>query len=226
MPTDNFLKKFHNFIFSFALVMFCVCNFIYAGIVASAKRVNVNASFYFLVTEDTKTEVGAEFAKLQGGAGYLLSHNGAEYVTLAVYLEEREGLAVQKRLKESGKTTLLLQKSAPTLWFKGTERLRAKFIVGGLNTLKSYIDVLKQTIDSLDGGMSQEKCKGILSAQLRQYTYAKEYYKEYAELSEVFDKSAQQLFAIARDIVYVRDLRYLLCWQTENYIALCSKFSI
>lgn len=226
MPTDHFFRKIYMPVLGFALVAFCVCNLLYAWIVSSAKRVDVNASFYFLVTEDTKTEAGAEFAKLEGGAGYLLEHEGVEYVTLAVYLEEREALAVQKNLKKEGKATSLLQKGASTLWFKGKERAQSTFVVSGLNTLKSYITILKETLDSLDEGLSQERCKELLNTQLRQYAYAKEYYKGYEALSEVFDKSAQQLFAIVSDIVYVRDLRYLLCWQTENYLALCSKFSI
>ena len=222
MSTDNFLKKAGSIVIALSCLLICA----YAGVVARAKRVEVNAVFYYLVTEDTKMEVGAEFAKLEGGAGYLLEHNGAEYVTLAVYLEEGEAFAVQYRLSAAGRTTSLLQKNVQALYFKGKEKRESALYISGLNTLNSYIYLLKATLDSLADGLSQEKCKGLLITQLRQYTYAKEQYKQYEALSKVFAQSAEQLSAIVSDIAYLKDLRYLLCWQTEKYIALCSKFSI
>lgn len=226
MSTDNFLKKIFFRIACVALGVFCTLSCIYAGVITDAKRVDVNCSFYFLVTNDVKTEVGAEFAKLEGGAGYLLEHDGVEYVTLAVYLEENEGLTVQENLQREGRTTSLLQKGVLALWFKGAKKRHAYLYVNGLNIFKSYIYLLNETIKSLDEGLTQERCKSLLKTQLKQYQYAKECYWEYSALSEVFDKSAQQLFAILEEVVYLKDLRYLLCWQTEKYIELCEEFSI
>ena len=226
MSTDYFFKRILYTIVSLTFTAFCAFGCIYAGIIRNAQKVEGGSCFYFLVTDDTKTEVGAEFAKLEGGAGYLLEHEGKEYVTLAVYVEESEGVAVQQNLQKAGKTTFLLQKSTPMLWFKGKEKKQASFYVSGLNTLKSYLYALKSTIDCLDEGLSQERCKGLLNTQVRQYKHAKECYKEYKKLSEVFEKSAQQLVAILDGVIYLKDLRYLLCWQTEKYLALCSEFSL
>ena len=226
MSTDTFFKKVISNFAAAVLLLFCMLSCTYAGVVASAQSVEVNGRFYFLVTDDTKVEVGAEFAKLEGGAGYLIEHDGREYVTLAVYLDEEEGLAVQSNLKKAGKTTSLLQKSVSTLYFKGREKKQHTFLVGGLNTLKSYVCVLRNVIDYLAEGLSQEGCKSLLKTLVRQYQHAKEYYREYEELSETFDKSAQQLFTYLDGVVYLKDLRYLLCWQAEKYIALCGEFSL
>ncbi len=226
MLADNFLKKNLFRIASLALTLFCVLGCMYASLITNAKRVDVNSHFYFLVTDDVKTEVGAEFAKLEGGAGYLLEHGGSEFVALAVYLEEGEGLTVQENLQKEGKITSLLQKGVLALWFKGVKKKRANLYVNGLNTFKSYIYLLNETINRLDKGLTQERCKSLLNTQVKQYQYAKECYREYSALSDIFEKSAQQLFAILEEVVYLKDLRYLLCWQTEKYIGLCEEFSI
>ena len=226
MSADIFYKKFIFHIASVVCVTFFLCACVYAGIIANAERVFVGASFYFLVTEDVKVEVGAEFAKLEGGAGYLLEYDGVERVTLAVYLEESEGLSVQQNLQKDGKSTALLYKGVSSLCFKGREKQKSSLYVNGLNTFKSYITILKGIVDGLAKGFTQERCKSLLNIQLKQYNYAQACYSSYQPLCEALGESAKQLSNILREVVYLKDLRYLLCWQTEKYISLCSQFSL
>ena len=226
MSTDNFLKRISFLIASVIFVIASVFACMYAGVIANAQKIDFYDSFYFLVTDDTKIEVGAEFAKLEGGAGYLLAHNGAEYVTLSVYLEENEGLFVQEALQKTGRNTSLIQKEVETLYFKREEKKKSTFYISGLKTFKSYINLLNETIKRLDEGLSQEKCKALLKMQYKQYNHAQGQYYAYKALSNVFEKSAEQLFVILDGVIYLKDLRYLLCWQAEKYITLCSQFSL
>ena len=226
MSTDNFFKRLSFLIVGAIFVIFSAFACVYAGIIINAQKVDFCDSFYFLVTDDTKIEVGAEFAKLEGGAGYLLTHNGAEFVTLSVYLEESEGLSVQEALQKTGRDTALIQKGVERLYFKGKEKEKSTLYISGLNTLKSYINLLNDIIKRLDEGVSQERCKSLLTMQYKQYNYAQKQYCTYKALHNVFKESAEQLLAILDGVVYLKDLRYLLCWQAENYITLCSQFSL
>lgn len=226
MSTDNFLKRISFFIVGAIFIIASAFACMYAGVLASAQKVDVYDCFYFLVTDDTKIEAGAEFAKLDGGAGYLLAHNGAEYVTLSVYLEESEGLFVQEALQKTGRNTTLITKEVQTLYFQGSEKKKSALYISGLKTFKSYINLLNETMKRLDEGLSQESCKALLKTQYKQYNHAEKQYCEYKALSNVFEKSAEQLFVILDGVVYLKDLRYLLCWQAEKYIMLCSQFSL
>ena len=226
MSADYFFKKVFFQLASVGIAMFFLCICAYTGIIASAKRVFVGVSFYYLVTDDVKVEAGAEFAKLEGGAGYLLEYEGSEHVTLAVYLEESEGLAVQQNLQKTGRCTSLLHKGVSTLCFKGAEKQKGALYVNGLNGFKSYICVLKEVIDGLANGLTQEKCKNLLSVLLRQYKHAQVCFSAYQPLCELLEQSFSRLSILVNDVVYLKDLRYLLCWQTEKYLALCSEFSL
>lgn len=226
MSADAFFKKLLFRFCGFILVLLTAGAGIYACAMHKAEKILLNTSFYYLVKKDAHIAAGVEFAKLEGGAGYLLEDGGMQYVALSVYFDENEGYSVRQNLKNAGKDTLLIKKEVPCLYFKGSEKKNKSLIVNGLNTLKSYIQLLKNTIERLDKGLTQEKCKSLLDIQRKQYQYAKELYRGYEELSEVFDQSAKELFIILSDVVYLKDLRYLLCWQTEKYLSLCSEFSL
>ena len=68
----------------------------YAFSLSKVKCVNFEGNAYFLVLEGAHLEAGAEFAKWQGGAGYLLEVDGAEYVAISVFLNKDSAKIVQK----------------------------------------------------------------------------------------------------------------------------------
>ena len=73
-----------------------------------------------------------------------------------------------------------------------------------------------------DTGVPVEYVKTLAA----QYEYTSEVYVEYLGFNEVCKQSAEELQSICRGTVYLKDLRYLLCYQTDNFLKLCSAFSI
>lgn len=198
----------------------------YAFMLSQVKSVSFHESMYFLVTEDTKVEAGAEFIKWEGGAGYLLENGGEEYVVVSVFSERESAETVQNRLTESGKKTSILNRGAGNLYFKGREKKKAKVYVSGLKLLKSYILLLEDCIGKLENGMTQQACKRILQTLKKQFDHAQNIYAEYASFCKVCEISAQELEDICEGTVYLKDLRYLLCYQADCFTQLCAQFSL
>ena len=123
-----------------------VCGvFIYAFILSQTKIVDVNVWFYFLVSEDTRVEAGAEFIKLDGGAGYLLRNNGKDYVVLSVYLEENDGEMVREALAKQGKATRVLSVGIQRLYLKlSKDKKKANIYARAFHCLQSYMKVLTE----------------------------------------------------------------------------------
>ena len=226
MLTEFFnIKKMMRLVYAVCVVLVCF-SIGYASLLARIKSVEINASFYFLVSDDTRVEAGAEFVKLEGGAGYLLENEGAQYVAFSVFLDRESGQTVEKRLTAKGEAVSLLRKSKQTLYFKGKEKKNASLYVNALKILKSYIFLLNECITKLQDGMTQEACKRILNTLAGQLFYASQAYGKYVDLSKVYLMSGEFLQEICEGVVFARDLRYLLCWQAEKYVELCETFSI
>ncbi len=223
MSTKFFSKKRESVAFGLA-----VCSFLlllgYALSLCFVKRVEVQASVYFLTTEDTRVEAGAEFAKLEGGAGYLLSEGGKEYVALSVYATQEEGLAVQQNLLAEGRKTELVSKGVDSLCFRGKEKKKSDLYVNALRSFREYMSVLSGCISRLEKGSTQERCKELLGILERQFGYARNAYAKYGAFAEVCAKSQGELQRLGTGTVYLKDLRYLLCWQAEQYVELASAF--
>ncbi len=169
-------------------------------------------------------EAGAEFAKLEGGAGYLLCVEGREYVALSVYGSEEEGIAVQGNLLGEGKTTQLVCEEVSSLYFRGRERKNTDLYVNALRTFREYMSVLIGCISRLEKGGTQERCKDLLGILQRQFAYAREAFAGYGDFANVCEKSQGELQKMGEGTVYLKDLRYLLCWQAEQYVELCAAF--
>ncbi len=199
---------------------------IYAGILSSAKSVNLSTTFYFLVLDETHIEAGAAFAKLDGGAGYFMEHNGKMYVALSVYMNESDGVTVQRNLNASGRKTLLIKKGVQKLYLKN--RFKKEFVsqVNALKVLRSYIHILNECTTLLNKGITQEKCKSQLQMLERQFLYARSVYAGYKQYADICERSALELSKLSQKTIFLKDLRYLLCWQAEKYIALCKHFSL
>ncbi len=117
MTADFFRKNVYKWIVGVITVCFTSICFVYAWFLSRAKEVEIMTGFFYLVREETNVEVGIEFVKLEGGAGYLLRQNGQDYVVLSVYLNEKDGIAVQTNLS-GDKETQLVYVGVDTLYFK------------------------------------------------------------------------------------------------------------
>ena len=201
-----------------------LCSAGYFGV----KRVRWERAYYFLVSEDTHVEASAEFAKLDGGAGYLLRQGDRDYVALAVYLDEKDGRTVQATLKNAGEQTKLLRVGVQTLYFQTKrEKKNADRYIGAFDCLQGCMTVLEECISRLEKGLSQEKCRRILSELKNQFAFlSKDYGVEYAAFGSLCDDTAKRLERLLSDTVYAKDLRYLLCELAEKSIALASAFSL
>ncbi len=168
--------------------------------------------------------MSAEFTKLEGGAGYLLTEKDGQYVALSVYLTEGDGLAVQAGLEEG--STRLLRKGISSLYFKGKDKKKSALYRNALRILEGYICVLEECISRLEKGATQESCKRILQILRRQFVFAEKEYAEYPAFSLSCGEWAKELEKIDEETVYAKDLRYLLCWQAERYLQLCEDFCL
>ena len=98
--------------------------------------------------------------------------------------------------------------------------------LSALKLLKSYIELLDNCVIGLERGMTQEACKRILKILEKQFSYSQNVYKSYPSFKKICKTSAMELQRIFGDTVYVKDLRYLLCYQADAFSKLCSAFSI
>ncbi len=223
MSTKFFSKKRESIAFGLSLACI-VCALCYALTLCFFKRVDMGATFYFLTAEEEHVEAGAEFVKLEGGAGYLLEVDGEEYVALSVYDAEEEGERVRENLLKTGKKTKLVKAGVERLYFRGKERKNANLYVNALRLFQQYISVLSGYIDRLEEGLTQERCKELLRLLERQYARAEEDYAEYAAYAQTCRHTREELARAVEKTVYLKDLRYLLCWQAERYLQLCAAF--
>ena len=76
------------------VLLFCG---VYTGLLSSMEIAPIDGGFYFLVSQDVRVEAGAEFTKLEGGAGYVLEEDGTHYVAISVFLNRESAQSVQKR---------------------------------------------------------------------------------------------------------------------------------
>lgn len=225
MTTNFFTKKRWLYIgLSQLLACFVLICLLYSVYLNQVSTVWVGKSFYFLVSENEHVEVATHEAHLDGGAGYLLEHDGKEYIAWAVYLNDADGKAVQTTVEEK---TQILKKNVEYLCFKGKKKKEKSVYQGALNTLYGCIEVLSQGISRLDHGGTQQACKRILSVLERQFSYlATTYQNSYPAFSNVCANVHKQLQNILNDTVYGKDLRYVLCGVSEEYIRLSADFSI
>lgn len=225
MQADFFHKKAFRVLFVFfAILCFCIVGLAYRYY---PYQVFLGAEFHFLVSNEARVEVGAEFIKLEGGAGYLLRYEGREYAVLSVYLNEMDGLQVQQTLLEKGKSTQLISVRASALTFRGeTERKNAGIYVGALRSLYGCLSVLEESISRLEKGMTQEKTKGVLTELIHQLSFMSEIYADsYPSVAALSLSLCSAMRMENQGILYAKNLRYLLCESGESYVALTKAFT-
>lgn len=229
MSTDLFNKKRWAYIgLSQIFALFTFIFLIYAAFLSRAESVWLGKSFYFLVSQTEHIEVATYDARLNGGAGYLLEYNGRDYVALAVYLNEEDGNTVQAAMMKNGENTGLIQVNVNRLYFKGCEEKKhAPLYQGALDCLYGCMEVLGVEIERLDDGATQQSSVRTLGLLLRQLKYlAAEYQTSYTACATVCNEAEECLRGILENTIYTKDLRYLLCNLSSEYIRLASAFAL
>jgi len=119
------------------LLIFCTaafsvifaCALLAAISLGDSVSVPINKTYYFLYVDgDMGVEASATSTSLSGGAGYIYSYAGREYVVIAAYEDELSALTVAGRIKETG----VLALSANNINVKSSLA----------DSLKEYISVL------------------------------------------------------------------------------------
>ena len=218
-------KKFGCFVCAIVLTFIFGC-VAYARYFVGIKSVDVDETFYFLVRKDAGIEASAELVRWDGGAGYFIEEGGSEYVAINVFLKKEEAELVQKRLSLKGASTTILQKRIQKLYFKGRKKEQATLYVAALNLFKSYMIVLEECITRLENGLTQEACKRILKTLEKQFRYVEKTCDGYLQMQKACSVISSVVSQMCSTTVYLKDLRYLLCWQAEKYIQLSGAFAL
>lgn len=228
MSANFFIKKCCTWLVTLFAFGVTIGSFAYAGQLSCVETVALDNNFYYLVSEDMQMEAGAEFIKLDGGAGYLLDMDGEEWVAMSVYLKEMDGVSVLNNLRKTGKTGKILAVKADRLYLKTkTQQKNALKYKGAFDSLYGCMQVLENCVFSLDKGMTQESCKRLLNALKRQFSYLKkEYQTEFSACSMLCKSAEEALTEMLSNTVYLRDLRYLSCQLAEGYVVLANEFSL
>lgn len=228
MTTNFFMNRCWKWIVLAVTLGVTFGAFAYAGQLSAVETVALNTEFYYLVSEDMQMEAGAEFVRLDGGAGYLLTEDNEEYVALSVYLKEGDGTAVLNNLKNSGKSGKILGLKAHKLYLKtAKQKGLATLYRGAFENVYGCMQVLEGCVYRLEKGMTQESCKRLLNTLKNQFFYLeKQYQEDFESCASVCKDAKVFLTEILEDTVYVKDLRYLACQLANDYVTLANEFSI
>ncbi len=200
----------------------------YANLLYNAQTVGTGREFYFLLSESLTTQATAEFVQLQGGAGYTLIYNNREYVAYSVYLTEEESKLARLSVSDNGENAMCLSLRCNQLYLKNPfDKRSGTQIKGAFESLYGCIKILNGEIKRLEKGATQESSQRVLRILARQLDYlSKENPLQTSEYAQVCEKASMRIVEITNDIVYVKDLRYLLCDICTDYLKLSKNFSL
>lgn len=222
--TASFLKRIGIFALTF---FFCFCG-IYSWKLSNVKVYSVQTSFYYLVADDLRIEASAEFVKLEGGAGYLFEYNGRDYVALNVYTNKTDCEQVYEHLCGQGKPTLLKEIAIEKLYFlKQEDKRKSEIYLSAFKCLQGDIGLLEGCGNLLEKGETQERCKEILKTLQNQMEFQGERYEDkYKAFSQTCKRTAKKIERLLNSVLYVQDVRYLLCETVDEYMNLAAAFKI
>lgn len=200
----------------------------YAKTLSAVETVALNTDFYYLVSEETRIEVSAELIKLEGGAGYLLQEKDGDCVALNVYLSEKDANSVLRSINGSEKNLSVKRRSSDKLYLKTlTDKKNALTYKGAFDSLYGCMQVIENCAFRLENGMTQESCKRILKKVQGQLGYlSAEYKNSFPDFATLCENKGNALGEILEDIVYLKDLRYVLCEMAGGYVALTDNFKL
>ena len=222
--TASFLKRIGVGALTF---FFCLCG-IYTWKLSKIKVYSFQVFYYYLVTDDLRVDAGAEFVRLEGGAGYLIEQNGREYVALNVYTNKGAGEQVRENLTEQCKSTYLKEIGVKKLYFwEKNDKRNADIYISALKCLQGDIALLETCGNLLEKGETQEQCKGLLKTLSQQMAFqGKKNERRYKAFSKLCERVTEKIERLLKGILYTKDVRYLLCETVDEYINLAKKFKI
>ena len=209
-------------------VSFTFSAFFYAKSLENAQTVGAEKHFYFLVSNEESVQASTEMISLQGGAGYALVQEKDTYAAYAVYFSENDSMDAQSSVLEMGQSTKIVEVSCAPLYLKtAKEKERAKLIAGAFESLYGCMQVLNGEIKRLERGATQESSKRILQTLFKQFSFLKKQYAErVAGYGNACKNAKKRLSESISNIVYAKDLRYLLCELSVAYANLSKNFSL
>ena len=229
MTTDFFRKnRYIQPLVGAVAVLFTFATLLYAYALTSVKTVDVYKYFHFLVCTSTHIEASTHQVSFDGGAGYALRYGERAYVAYNVYMRDTDGERALEAVSLQGEEVEVLSVGVEKLYLKtAKEKKNAQTIFEGMKLLYAYIRLLSEEIARLDNGATQESSKRVLRELSRQLYYAaREYKEDFSGLSSVCGAFANGLEEESTDVVFSRDLRYLLCETCIAYVRLGEKFSL
>ena len=229
MSTFSFvLKKLAVILTAVLTVGFAFSSIAYAKSFTAAQTVVLDKDFYYLVDESTHTQAVSSFAQLQGGAAYLLDVETREYVAYSVYFDKTDGEKAVQALSALEVQPSLHVLSVDALVFRTREeKKRAQTVLNAFSCLDGCMQVLNREIVRLDNGATQQSSKRILHTLIKQFAYLEdEYQSVYPAFSTVCKNAKENLELCVTDIVYVKDLRYVLCDLGVAYVQLSQEFTL
>ena len=209
-------------------VSFTLSTCFYAKRLENAETVVMAKHFYFLVSDDQSIEVSKEMIELQGGAGYALVHENETYAAYAVYFSSDESKSAQSSVIEMGKNAKVVEISCAPLYLKtAKQKENAAFFAGAFESFYGCMQVLNGEIKRLERGATQESSKRILQTLSRQFSFLKKQYAEkVAGYANACKNAQKRLSEMLSNIIYAKDLRYLLCELSVAYANLSKNFSL
>lgn len=200
----------------------------YANALSRAKTVATEECFYYLVDTSNNTQAVSNFVDLQGGAGYFLQQDNREYVAYAMYMNKTEGEKAKVVLSAQNQNVALVPVYVNNLVFKTkTQKSRSQLVVRALSWLRGSMQILQQEIQRLDRGATQQSSRHVITTLVKQFAYMeKEYRASYSDFSLVCKTAGEQLTVCINDIIFSKDLRYVLCYLGVEYQKLGNTFSL
>lgn len=225
MSTDFSIKKtIGKVAIVFLSVSLLLCYAVYAIFLSRIEKVELERTFYFLISDSTHIEASTHAALSQGGAGYLLNYGKEDYVAYSVYFNEEDAESVCANVSD----TSIVKKVSGTLYLKNKkDKQNSRIYKNALDNLYEVIKVLNEWTTTLERGMTQQAIKRELRVLS---SHCKCLYKTYADgfppCAKLFERAGVELEKISSDTVYASKLRYILCELSDGYVDITSVFSL
>lgn len=162
-------KKFLPFIISVAAVLVATVLICVYAVSCSGEKLSFKTSFYFVCYAIKDNSVSASSisgaVSSYGGAGYILEHGGAYYVTVSCYYSEPDAQIVCESLKKRDmKCSILTVKTDEYALQTPNAKSNAKLYLGNLNTLNSLSSLAYECANAMDtGAYGQGKAKAVIA---------------------------------------------------------------
>jgi len=205
--------------------LFCVGG--YTLYLKNRTVVPLGKEFYFLTVQAEGVEVSALEVQKDGGAGFLLPSKYGRKIALSVYFNQTDGEKVFVKNQEKYQNLSLVCVRCDSLYFGGESVEERKAVLAALNTLSEHISLLNELIERVENGQTQEASKRILGEISENFDYlTKLYRKKFPVLSKIYQRSGTKIQKQTADLVFAKDLRYVVCELSKGYIDFTEKYSV